>query len=291
MSSCSIKTVNSKMDYRFEQKWRFLNTGFRNAFFNMALDELIHNSVADGSSPPTIRVFGWTPPAISLGYAQSVEKEVDLEKCRKMGIDLVRRPTGGRAVLHWEELTYSFICREGDIEGGGTISETYRIVGAALVGALRELCLPAEMQRSPVPLVLPRGKGPTAPCFSSAARSEVVVLEKKIAGSAQKRFRGAILQHGSVLLGPAHRRLIDLLNSLSDEVRERFRLSLEENTTSVSEILGRSISFEIVAESIRKSFEDVLKAKVDNGEVSSEEWEEACRLAETKYKNPKWNMT
>ncbi|MBI4531080.1 MAG: octanoyltransferase, partial [Candidatus Latescibacteria bacterium] len=117
--------------------WRFLNTGFHDAFFNMACDEILLHRVCQGVSGPVFRVYGWSPPAISLGYAQRIDREVDVERCRAAGIDIVRRVTGGRAVLHWDELTYSVVCRVDDPLVGGSIMETYSTISRCLLAGLR----------------------------------------------------------------------------------------------------------------------------------------------------------
>ena len=235
-------------------RWRFLATGHGSAAYNMAVDEALLQEMASGGKTPVFRVFGWKPPALSLGYGQKFHKEVDLEKCRRTGIDVVRRPTGGRAVLHWEELTYSVICAEDDPVLGGNVSDTYRLIAQCLVAGLQLFGVEAELERSGSRPVRPRGKSPTTPCFSSLSRWEVKCGGRKLIGSAQRRVKGAILQHGSLLIGEHHKKLPDLLPPAMDPLRDTLVRHLDNGSTHLGACTSRPIDFAELTDCLAAGF-------------------------------------
>lgn len=273
-----------------EVTWRFLNTRFENAFFNMAADEAVLESVRDGASPPVFRAFGWRPPGLSFGYAQRVGREVDLDRCREMGVEVVRRPTGGRAVLHWNELTYSVLCRGDDPLVGGGVTEAYRRISECLVAGLRRFGVAADLVRSEPPAVRPVEESITSPCFSSAARHEVVIGKRKLIGSAQRRMGDMLLQHGSLIIGPEHKRIIDLLRLTSEEMKVEFRRELDEGTTSVEEELGRPVAFDDLAESLRRGFEQTLGVPFVEQPLTDRERGRIDVLVREKYGTDAWNF-
>jgi len=179
--------------------WRLIRSGSLTAAENMAWDESLLQSVADGNSPPVLRLYRWNPAALSLGYGQRDLENIDLQACRRLNVDVVRRITGGRAVFHDREITYAFIAPvTGCFQGG--VMECYRVVAGALQRALEHLGLRAEL----VPrrtLNLQRGRsggGNPAVCFTAPSQFELVIDGRKVAGSAQKRSGKAFLQHGSL---------------------------------------------------------------------------------------------
>jgi lipoate-protein ligase A len=189
--------------------WRFISSGPGRGSWNLALDEAIFRSVRDGSRPPTVRCYAWDPPALSLGYAQDCDGTVDRAACRARGIAVVRRITGGGAVLHDDEVTYSVASGPAPALFGTGLVPAYRRIAGALVEALRELGVAAEA-------VQPGGgaRSPRHPsCFAAAAGYEIAVGGRKIVGSAQRREGGAFLQQGSILLGGHGERLAPLLRS------------------------------------------------------------------------------
>jgi lipoate-protein ligase A len=270
--------------------WRFLNTRFENAFFNMAADEAVLESVREGVSPPVFRAFGWRPPGLSFGYAQRVGREVDLGRCREMGVEVVRRPTGGRAVLHWNELTYSVLCRGDDPLVGGGVLEAYRRISECLVAGLRLFGVAADLVRAEPPSVRPIGESVTSPCFSSAARHEVVINGRKLIGSAQRRMGDLLLQHGSLILGPEHKRIVDLLRLTSDDLRAQFRRELDEGTTSLEEALGRPVAFDDLAECLRQGFEQRLGLPFVEQPLTGRERARIEVLVREKYGTDAWNF-
>ena len=261
--------------------WRFLNTGFLDGPMNMSIDRALLEGVELGTSPPTVRVFGWTPPTVSAGHSQDVARELDMEACARAGVGVVRRPTGGRAVLHAGELTYSVVGPSREPPLGASIMETYLAIARALVAGLRELGAECELERAGSETRV-RGEGASPPCFAGAGRFEVVVEGRKLVGSAQRRVGNAVLQHGSLLIDGSHAGLVDLLRIASAERCRSIRLSLERKTTDLTSILGRPVEFAEVAAAVAFGFEFAWGTKLVPGGLSRRETEEAVRLA-TEY--------
>jgi len=269
--------------------WRFLNTAFGNAFFNMAVDEQLVRSVSSQASLPTVRVFGWKPAAVSFGYAQKIGREIDLEEVRRRGIDIVRRPTGGRAVLHWNELTYSVVCPADHPVVGGNISEVYRAISQCLVTGLESLGIDARLEPGRTPVPSPRGKDVTSPCFSSTSQFEITLQGRKLIGSAQRRIGDTVLQHGSLLLGPEHKQVVDLMPSGRERLKQAYADQLESHTISLQEA-GSTDDFATVAGGIRQGFETGLAARLLDTELTDEERRGVDSLVAAKYGTADWNQ-
>jgi len=191
-------------------EWRLIKDGYYTGYMNMAIDEAIMIAHREGLVPPTIRFYQWSPAAVSLGYFQDLQKEIDVDTCKNLGIDIVRRPTGGKAVLHDKELTYSFVIRESHPLVNDSILETYKKISGGMIRGLSYIGVTAEL----VPL-REKLKSDSLPkwekseihhsdfksiCFSIPSQYEVQVEGKKIVGSAQVRKREIVLQHGSLLI-------------------------------------------------------------------------------------------
>jgi lipoyl(octanoyl) transferase len=236
-------------------KWQFENTGEHTGVFNMDYDVALAKALILGTGKPTIRVYAWKPFAISLGWNQSMA-EVDLMKTSASGIDVVRRPTGGRAILHSEELTYSVIMR---VQGRNVLS-VYDDISRALVAGLQELGVPAAIEKSQ-PHFPSLYRSPSAiACFSSTGRYEIKCFGKKLVGSAQRRYAAdegeeVVLQHGSILLGVDHKRMVEFINLPSEEQRDALRLELNEKTTELSTVLHRTVAYDEVASAIFRGFQ------------------------------------
>lgn len=260
--------------------WRFLNTGAADGASNMAVDAAILTSFEEGASPPTLRVYSWAPPAVSIGYSQRPGRELDLERVARAGFDIVRRPTGGRAVLHYGELTYSVVGPSGAPPLGGSIANAYRAIAEALLAGLARLGVAAEL--APASAAPRSREGASPPCFASAGRFEIVVGARKLVGSAQRRSEGAVLQHGSLLFDGSHAEIADVLRATSEPERAAVRASLRAGTTDLGTILGAKPEFDEVAESLRLGFESAWGARFDEGRLTEHEKEVASALA-TEY--------
>ncbi|MDZ7345065.1 MAG: lipoate--protein ligase family protein [candidate division KSB1 bacterium] len=258
--------------------WRFLDTGGQAGDYNMALDAAMTRG--GFCVEPTLRVFHWQPSCISIGYHQKAE-EIDLEKCQILGIEVVRRPTGGGAILHAQELTYSVIIPATHPWFQILPLDLYRRLGEAIAAGLRRLGVdvsfaPGERLRVP-------GRPLRTACFASAGRNELLAAGKKIVGSAQRRFRQGTLQHGSVLIDEAHRALPDFLTG-SETAREAERRRLADYTTTLQKVCRRRIAFEEVALAMRRGFAETLRIDFRDAEVLPEEislahtWRERFRI-------------
>lgn len=260
--------------------WRFLNTGATNGAANMAIDEAMLVGVNRGTTPPTVRVYAWEPPTVSLGYAQRAEDELDLEAVRRAGFGVVRRPTGGRAVLHAGELTYSVVGPAGEEPLGRSIMEAYEAIARALAEGLRELGV--EVELSPVATEAVGRDGASPPCFASAGRYEIVVDGRKLVGSAQRRVGRGVLQHGSLLTDATHERIAEVMRVEDERRRDAVRKVLARKTTSLSAILGRDVAFDEVAEAVRAGFARAWGVSLTEGRLTDGERETVKTLA-TEY--------
>jgi lipoate-protein ligase A len=251
----------------------------------MAVDEAILEAVSSGDSPPTLRFYAWHPPCLSLGYSQAVRDEVDLEACRARGIDLVRRPTGGRAILHTDELTYSVVVPQSDPRVAGEIVESYRRLCQGLLAGLRMLGLE----------VMQAGRKPSKPetfstaCFDAPSDYELIVGGRKIVGSAQARRHGVVLQHGALPLVGDITRIVDVLNLPEDE-REEFRAALRMRATTLEAALGRALSFDEVVRALAHGFAQALNLELVPGELSPSELARAEMLRAEKYAAEGWTF-
>jgi lipoate-protein ligase A len=258
-------------------EWRFLNSGRSDGATNMAVDEAVLEGVTTGASPPTLRVYAWEPPTVSIGRSQRLSDELDLEACRRRGFGVVRRPTGGRAVLHAGELTYSVVGPAGEPPLGISIAETYEAIARGLLEALARLGVDAEL--APV-ATAPRARGEAAPpCFVSAGRFEVVVEGRKLIGSAQRRSGAAVLQHGSLLLDGTHTGLADVMRVGDPREREVVRRMLAGKTTDLAAVLARPVELEEIAAAMKLGFEAAWGSELVPGDLSEGERKAVRRLA------------
>lgn len=181
--------------------WNYIHSGPNLGVYNMAVDEELLARAQAGADRPVLRLYAWQPPAVSLGRFQKSETAVNAEACKRLGFDIVRRITGGRAVLHDKELTYSIIARTDNPLFPGTVLGTYKVIAAGLLAGLRNLGIPAELvARGSRHAERVDKNARDAACFSSPSWYELLVHGRKIVGSAQRRVSGAFLQHGSILM-------------------------------------------------------------------------------------------
>ncbi len=240
--------------------WQFLNTGAQNGQSNMDIDMELARRLQQRLGNQTLRLYSWRPYAISLGFNQRID-DIDVGACAAAGIGIVRRPTGGRAILHGEELTYSVVMYS---EGRNTM-KAYHDIGTALIRGLQKLHPEIHMGQLQPDFPALYRQPSSVPCFSSTARYEIQYHGKKLVGSAQRRFTVVsrqsrdepeiILQHGSILIGPEHRRLAEFIRP-GRTTTESIRQTIIDRTTELSTILQRRVSFDEVAEVVRNGFEE-----------------------------------
>lgn len=233
----------------------------------MAVDAGLLDDLEAGRSGPVFRLYTWVPPAVSIGYHQDPARELDLEAVRARGFDVVRRPTGGRALLHADELTYAVAARQDDDAFGGSLLDSHARISRVFLEALRLLGVAAALAGpagAGAEEERPRAAGVAAPCFAAPTRTELVVRGRKILGSAQRRGRTAFLQHGSLLTGPGHLALADVL-PLEAAARDRWRRRLAASTTTVSEAAGRVVPLEELVAAVARAL-DALGLRDASGE-------------------------
>jgi len=225
---------------------------------NMDIDHNRALALQSRTAKPMLRFYSWKPHAVSLGAHQR-ESDIDPDACERLGIDIVRRPTGGRAIVHADELTYSVVLPITTIsETHRTIHDIYREVHILLLRALHRMgATMLDFEKKQPDFRAHYKSGSVAmPCFASSARHEIVQGTRKVVGSAQKLYGSVVLQHGSVLLGRGHERLADILNINSNAEREQIRTTICERSASLGELLGRTVSFEECAEAILRTLKD-----------------------------------
>ncbi|MGI6092877.1 MAG: lipoate--protein ligase family protein [Veillonellaceae bacterium] len=271
-------------------KWRLVNSGVGTAAQNMAVDEAILKAHAAGEVPPTLRFYGWHPAAVSLGYFQSADAEIDIAACRANGIDLVRRLTGGRAVLHDMELTYSLVISENDPLIPPTITASYRYFSQGLIAGLQKMGVKAQMSMPREAYSQSKRRHASAACFDASSHYEITFAGRKLIGSAQVRKDGVIMQHGSILLTFEPAILVSLLNLPSAEKRNSLQKVLADRVISVSEIMGRDVDWEETYLAMSSSFGPALGIDVISGELTSSEVAAANELIATKYSQDSWNL-
>lgn len=272
-------------------KWRVINSGIGRAADNMAIDEAILKAHAAGQVPPTIRFYGWQPAAVSVGYFQKASAEVDISGCRQRGIDVVRRLTGGRAVLHDAELTYSLVVSETHPLVPHTITASYRFFSQGLLDGLRVLGIEAQMSMPKAAYSQTKCRHhASAACFDAPSHYEVTFDGRKIIGSAQVRKEGVILQHGSILLRFEPQQVASLLNLPTPEAKATVAKMLAKRAISLAEAANREISWEEACKAIHTAFGPALGVELTADSLSQAEREMAQELAATKYTQDTWNL-
>ena len=253
--------------------WRLMiERAPRTGAWNMALDEAIMDAVAEVKALPTLRFYAWEPPCLSLGKRQPLDG-IDLACCRADGIDVVRRATGGFAILHTDELTYSVAIRPDDPRADGAILDAYRKLSQGLMAGLRLLGATPEMNP-----VVPGGvHNASAACFEMPSAYEIVMDGRKLIGSAQVRPAGRVLQHGSLPLTGDIARLVPYLAYEDVSEREALAKHLRERATTISSALGRAVSFDEAAEAMAHGFAEALNLTLESSAPTTAEMQAAER--------------
>ncbi|PLX85748.1 MAG: octanoyltransferase [Desulfuromonas sp.] len=266
-------------------RWRLIRSGALRAPINMALDEALLESVAAGRSCSVLRLYRWDPPAVSIGYFQQGGGVLNLAACCRLGLDVVRRVTGGRAVLHDREVTYAVISPEGSNLFPGGILDTYLAIAQVLQHALAGLGLETELSKGRNMA----GAGGSA-CFTAPGSFELLCCGCKIAGSAQKRQGGAFLQHGSIPIDLDPERLFLALNTRGGVSAEAGALALTEKVGWVNRFLSRPVHVEDLEDLLLAGFAELLGVELSEEVPSDAEWERARQLQAERYGNPAWTL-
>ncbi len=241
-------------------KFRLLKTGHKTAFMNMAVDEsILKNKI------PTIRFYGWKPSAVSIGYFQSLKEEVDLDKCNELNVDFIRRVTGGGAVYHDKELTYSFIASEEMVSKD--ILESYKEICKGVIKGLEKIGIKAEF----------------------AGINDIIAEGKKISGNAQTRKEGMVLQHGTIIMDVDVEKMFSLLKVPDEKIRDKLIANVKERVTSIKHVIGE-VDFDKLSEKMAEGFKEALNLELEEGELTEKELELAKELEEKKYNTKEWNF-
>ncbi len=273
------------------EQWRFIVTEAMPPAMNMAVDEAILQLHSEGKVPPTVRFYTWNPATLSIGYFQKAAKEINLEALRERGLGFVRRPTGGRAVLHDQELTYSVVVSESHPKMPSSVTEAYKVISMGLLHGFQRLGLHAEMVSLATEEEKEKYSSPgSSACFDSPSWYELVVEGKKVAGSAQTRQKGVILQHGSILLEMDVELLFSLLNFPSERVKQRMIESFRQKAVTINEVSPRPIGLQEAVEAFRDGFASGLEVELVPGALTPEESTLAEELVRTRYAADEWNF-
>ncbi|AIG25927.1 lipoate--protein ligase family protein [Brevibacillus sp. 7WMA2] len=273
------------------EKWRYVVTPPMSPEMNMAIDEAILTLHSQGKVPPTVRFYTWNPATLSIGYFQKMEKEINIDEVKRLGLGLVRRPTGGRAVLHDAELTYSVIVSEDHPQMPKSVTEAYKVISMGLLHGFQKLGLKAEMVSLATEEEKAKYNSPgSSACFDSPSWYELVVEGKKVAGSAQTRQKGVILQHGSILLDMDVDLLFSLLTFPSERVKERMMNSFKQKAVTINEVSSKPISLEEAIEAFYQGFAEGLGIELIPMDLTAEEQQLAKELAENRYRTDEWNF-
>lgn len=271
------------------ETWNFINTGSKDPYFNMAMDEALLNFVSRGEIDPVIRFYTWNPATLSIGYFQRLTKEIDIDKVEEKGYGLVRRQTGGRGVLHDKELTYSVIVPESHPGMPSTVTEAYRVISEGLLEGFKHLGFDASF-------AIPRSKeeraklkqSRSAVCFDAPSWYELVVEGRKIAGSAQVRQKGVILQHGSLLQDVDIDDLFDMFIFKNERLKDKMKQAFVDKAVAINDISDRYITLEEMEEAFEIGFKKGLDINFKPLELNQNQKEEINTLIE-KYKSDEWN--
>ena len=241
------------------EEWRLVLDSGLTGRENMDLDNEFAAQVAEGKSAPVVRIYSWPCPTVSLGRHQESEQLLDVQRCENSGIEIVRRPTGGKAILHLTgDVTYSVIAPVGKEPFSHDVLAGYAAVNEALVAGLGMLGVRATV-RDPAP-IWPE-TGVDFGCFESPGRHEVYWAGRKMVASAQRRTAGVVLQHGTIPLAETGAGLADLLR-LDPGRRERFRRDLNDRTGTLARALDMTPNFEEIAHALSEGFSQVWGIKL-----------------------------
>jgi lipoyl(octanoyl) transferase len=271
------------MDAPRRERWRLIRSAPLAGAWNMAVDEAVLEAVARGEHPPTLRLYAWDPPCLSLGVAQPVA-DADRAALARRGWDLVRRPTGGRALLHTDELTYAVAAPAQHPLLAGGVLPAYQRLSAALLDALRQLGLPAAAQQAQDA----QGPGANPVCFEVPGAFEIRAGDRKLIGSAQVRRAQGVLQHGSLPLEGDIGRVCAVLALGDDDARAQAAARLRRRAATVESVLGRRAAWEEAAQAFAAGFARALAIDWIEAPLSAAEHARAAVLAEARYGHARW---
>ncbi|MGB9748413.1 MAG: lipoate--protein ligase family protein [Candidatus Woesearchaeota archaeon] len=249
-----------------KEVWRLIGFNEDNGFMQMAIDEAILTARIKGVVPNTLRFYSWSPKCVSIGYFQGIEKEVDIERANNFGIDIVRRITGGGAVFHDREITYSIVLSEQD--ASTDILESYRIICNGIIKGLGFLGVNADFK--PI--------------------NDIVVNNKKISGNAQTRRENIIMQHGTLLLDVDAKKMFSLLKVPNEKIRDKLISSAEERVIGLNKIMNTELNIETIRQNLIHGFKDAFNVEFEEQELTDFETKLSKKLFKEKYSSREWNF-
>jgi lipoate-protein ligase A len=262
--------------------WRLLITPPADGAWNMAVDEAIAAHAGRGDAPPTLRFYQWQPACVSLGRHQPLA-DIDLAHCAALGYGIVRRPTGGRAILHTDELTYSVAGPQDNPVLTGAVLDSYLRLSQGLLAGLARLGL--IVAKAPPTSRSGADAGPV--CFEVPSAYEIVAGGKKLVGSAQSRRQGWVLQHGTLPLAGDVTRLVEVV-AANDSERMELRSTLADRATTAEQLLGRPVDFGEAVAALAVGFSEALDVHFTQGEMTAAERAMATRLVREVYGANEW---
>ncbi|CAM3024878.1 biotin/lipoate A/B protein ligase family protein [Sporolactobacillus spathodeae] len=268
-------------------EWYFIDSGVHTPSYNMALDEYLMEQGRRIGQAPVLRFYGWNPPGLSIGYFQKTKSRINQDALEKRGIAMVRRLTGGQAVLHHDELTYSIIISEHDPAMPHSVIGAYRVLSQGLLEGFHNLGLKAE-------LAIPDQKKAadhSPVCFEEASWYELVVAGKKAAGSAQTRHQGMILQHGSIPLHTDSDELFACFQYPSAAIQQRAKRAFSDKAIAIDQAAGRKPSIDEVKQAFYHGFETGLGITFHSLQLSEADECAVEQLAREKYAADSWNYS
>lgn len=265
--------------------WGLLDTGHLDAAVNMALDECLLIWHSKGLIPPVLRFYGWSKPSLSIGRFQK-ERTINFSGIKRHQCQFVRRLTGGSAVLHDDELTYSLVVSESKPYINESIRKAYYTLAQGIFAGFQELGIQAEFSRPEDHFTQER----SAVCFERPSDYEMLVDGKKISGHAQTRQKGVLLQHGSLPFTIDKDMLFDLFAFSSEEFRAKKREDFSNKAIAINDVAPTPVTYEQAVEAFTKGFAKGLQLELVPFELSPSQWEEVHALAESKYRSDEWNL-
>ncbi len=274
-----------------KERWNFINSGKCSPAFNMALDEALLEWHSAGKIKPTIRFYQWEPATLSIGYFQKVYKEINLDNVEKYNLGFVRRPTGGRGVLHEHELTYSVIVSENHPKIPKGVTESYRVISQGVLEGFRNLGLKANFAVPKTKEEQDLLKKPrSAVCFDTPSWYELVVEGRKVAGSAQTRQKNVILQHGSIILELDEKKLFDLFKFPNEQIRQRVLKGFQQKAIAINQLSKTPVTIETAEVAFKQGFAKGLDIELSPYTLTEQERNYVYGLAKKRYEDPEWNF-
>ena len=265
------------------RQWRvIIEPDFQNGPNNMAIDGAVLESVANGLQLPTLRLYGWRPMCLSLGYGQRT-RDADLGRLQAHGWHLLRRPTGGKAILHGDELTYSLSLPLTHPLAAANVIESYRRISRGLLQTLRNLGLSAVSEHQ-----VHQGQIQGPVCFDISSPYEITVNQRKIIGSAQLRRRGGLLQHGTIPLSGDIARICDALTFDSPQARQLHKRKLRRHAATLADVMGHPPSWTETAAALERGFCQAFQLEMTRGRLSDHEEQRRAALLAERFDNPAW---